>query len=253
MNQRQRQEWIAEKVKIKGSITSAEIAEEFGISKMTVGRDFKELEARGVIQLFHGGAMYKDSNILEYPISVKSDLFVNEKKRIGQRAAKEISDGSSVFLETGTTVLHVALELTQKIGCNYYTNSLLVMNHLSKVENLSLHSVPGKYRELSGGFLGMEAQNYMNHLSFDYCVIGAEAVDSNGRVSLHSEEDAFTKQAVMARSKKKILVFDRSKIDHDYLYGIGSIYDFDIVITDYLEIFDFLANDHESEGNILVV
>ncbi|MDU6524642.1 MAG: DeoR family transcriptional regulator, partial [Enterococcus sp.] len=47
MNQRQRQEWIAEKVKIKGSITSAEIAEEFGISKMTVGRDFKELEARG--------------------------------------------------------------------------------------------------------------------------------------------------------------------------------------------------------------
>lgn len=93
----------------------------------------------------------------------------------------------------------------------------------------------------------------MNHLSFDYCVIGAEAVDSNGRVSLHSEEDAFTKQAVMARSKKKILVFDRSKIDHDYLYGIGSIYDFDIVITDYLEIFDFLANDHESEGNILVV
>ncbi|MEG0372996.1 MAG: DeoR/GlpR transcriptional regulator, partial [Enterococcus sp.] len=84
--------------------------------------------------------MYKDTNILLYPISVKSDFFVNEKKRIGQRAAEEISDGSSVFLETGTTVLHVALELTQKIGCNYYTNSLLVMNHLSKVENLSLHS-----------------------------------------------------------------------------------------------------------------
>lgn len=253
MNQKQRQELIAEKVKIKGSITSVEIADEFGISKMTVGRDLKELEARGVVQLFHGGAMYKDSNILEYPISVKSDLFVNEKKRIGQMAAEQINNGSSVFLETGTTVLHVALELTKKTECNYYTNSLLVINHLSKVDDLSLHAIPGKYRELSSGFLGMETQSYIDHLSFDYCIIGAEAVNSEGRVSLHNEEDALTKRAVMQRSKHKILVFDRSKIDQDYLYGIGSINSFDTVVTDYLEIFDFLSNDKESVGNILVV
>lgn len=253
MNQRQRQEWIAEKVKIKGSITSAEIAEVFGISKMTVGRDLKELETRGVVQLFHGGAMYKDANILEYPISVKSDLFVNEKKRIGRKVAEEITDGSSVFLETGTTVLHVALELSPKIKCSYYTNSLLVLNYLSKIENVKLHAIPGKYRELSSGFLGMETQSHIEQLSFDYCVIGAEAIDSSGRVSLHNEEDAFTKRAVMARAKKKILVFDRSKIGNDYLYGIGSIDDFDIVVTDYLEIFDFLSNDRKSSGNILVV
>lgn len=253
MNQKQRQEWIAEKVKINGSITSVEIAEEFGISKMTVGRDLKELEARGVVQLFHGGAMYKDSNILEYPISVKSDLFVNEKKRIGRKAAEKIADGSSVFLETGTTVLHVALELSQKVDCTYYTNSLLVMNYLSKVDKIDLHAVPGKYRGLSSGFLGMEAQNHISQLSFDYCIIGAEAVDASGRVSLHDEEDAFTKRAVMAKAKKKILVFDRSKIDHDFLYGIGSVHDFDTVITDYAEIFEFLSLDRTDNENIIVV
>lgn len=253
MNQKQRQEWIAEKVKIKGSITSAEIAEELGISKMTVGRDFKELETRGVLQLFHGGAMYKDSNILEYPISVKSDLFVNEKKRIGRKAAEIIPDGSSVFLETGTTVLHVALELSQKIASTYYTNSLLVMNHLSKVEQINLHAVPGKYRELSSGFLGMEAKSHIDQLSFDYCIVGAEAIADSGRVSLHNEEDAFTKQAVMAQAKKRILVFDRSKIDHDFLYGIGRINDFDTVVTDYAEIFEFLSIDQATNENILIV
>ncbi|MFR6671255.1 MAG: DeoR/GlpR family DNA-binding transcription regulator [Enterococcus avium] len=253
MNQKQRRELIAEAIKIKGSISTQEISQEFGISKMTVGRDLKELESEGIIELYHGGAMYKGASMLEYPMSIKSDLFVEEKKRIGKVAASKIKDGSSIFLETGTTVMYTALELVDKRKCNYYTNSLSVMTHLSKVDDLNLHSAPGNYRKLSNGFLGMDTQEYLTNFYFDYCVIGTEGVDSNGRVSLHSEEDALTKKAVMSRSKVKILVFDRSKMNKNFLCSIGSIDNFDIVLTDFSDVQEFFSNRKELYSKVITV
>lgn len=251
MNQKQRQEYIAELLRLKGSLTTHELVSELNVSKMTIGRDLKELESAGVVELFHGGAMYKDVNVLEYPMLVKQDLFVREKQKIAKLAVKDVAEGSSIFLETGTTVLYVALELLHKKNCTFYTNSLSVANHFAKLEKLDFHIVPGKYRSMSDGFLGIETVDYLKDLFFDYSFVGLEGISQDGRMSVHTQEDAVTKQNVIEHARQAILVFDRSKVGKSLSYGMGNIDQAAKVVTDYSEIDSFFDQHLADRPEIL--
>lgn len=252
MNPKQRQEYIIDILKTRGSITTNELVEELQVSKMTIGRDLKELELLGTAELFHGGAMYKKANIVEYPILMKKDFYVREKKQIAKAAFNEVTEGSSIFLETGTTVFYTALELINKNNCSFYTNSLSVLNHFAKVDASAIHVVPGKYRALSDGFVGIETVDYLKNFYFDYCFIGTEGLSQEGKISVYSEEDALTKKNVLAHSKHKILLLDKSKIGKKLLYSVATIADFDTIITDYTEMEAFLENEKKFKKNIIV-
>ncbi|OCA83147.1 transcriptional regulator [Bacillus sp. FJAT-27225] len=232
MKQTKRQKLILEMIKVNGEVSSKELAEKFGISTMTISRDLNELAKRGEINLIYGGATYKEDSNVENPMSVKELVNINEKKSIGKYCNTIIAPGSSIFIETGTTTLAVAKEIFQKNNCTFFTNSLLVMNSLSKYNEINLHSVPGKYRELSKGFLGIQTSEYISNFNFDYCLIGAEGISVTSGVTLFDKDDAFTKRAVMKQSKCKILVTDSSKFGKRFLYKIGEVCDFDFIVTD---------------------
>lgn len=232
MNQKQRQDLIVEKIRMAGQVITKELAEELSVSIVTIGRDLRELEKQQIVELFHGGAVYKDANLLEYPMSLKEDVSVEEKKLIAKYCKNLVNNGDSVFVETGTTTLFVAKELVSMKYCDFFSNSLLVLNALSKIEGITLHTVPGKYRELSKGFLGIETANYIKKYHFDICFIGTEGIDVLGNATLPSEEDTLTKQAILARSKTKVLVADHTKFEKTFLSRIGNISEFDWVITD---------------------
>ena len=223
---------ILEMIKVNGEVRSKDLAETFGVSTMTISRDLKELAKDGEINLIHGGATYDEESIEERPMSVKELENINEKRIIGKYCNNLIPPGSSVFIETGTTTLAVAKEIFNKKNCIFYTNSLLVMNSLSKYDEIMLHAVPGKYRDLSKGFLGVETAEYVQNFNFDYCFIGTEGISTESGVTLIDQHDAYTKRAVMNQSKCTILVADSSKFGKNYLYKIGEVSDFDYIVTD---------------------
>ncbi len=232
LNQTKRQEFISNLLKVHGEISSKELADKLLVSMMTINRDLKELAAKEDIQLVHGGAIYRGADILENPISIKEEVSVQEKKAIAKFCRTLVKPGSSVFIETGTTTLAVAKEIFTIENCQFYTNSLLVMNALAKYEAIQLHSVPGKYRDLSKGFLGLETTEFIQNFNFDITFMGAEGIRLDSGVSLPNEEDAFTKKAILKQSKKTILVADHKKFGLSYLHKVGTVSDFDIIVTD---------------------
>ncbi|RDW16182.1 DeoR/GlpR family DNA-binding transcription regulator [Oceanobacillus chungangensis] len=234
MKQTKRQKLILEMIKVSGEVSSKELAEKFGVSTMTISRDLNELAKGGEIHLIYGGATYKEDSIVEKPMSIKELVNINEKKVIGKYCNNIITPGSSIFIETGTTTLAAAKEIFNIKNCTFYTNSLLVMNSLTNYDEINLHSVPGKYRDLSKGFLGIQASEYIQSFNFDYCLIGAEGISVTSGVTLLDNDDAFTKRAVMKQSKCKILVADSSKFggNFNFLYKIGDVSDFDYIVTD---------------------
>jgi len=219
-------------IRVNGDVSSKELAHAFNVSTMTISRDLNELAKGGEINLIHGGATENENSIVEKPMSIKELTKINEKKSIGKYCNTIITPGSSVFIETGTTTFAVAKEIFHKKDCTFFTNSLLILNSLSKYDEINLHTVPGKYRELSKGFIGIQTTEYVHQFNFDYCVIGAEGIGLQSGVSLMDEDDALTKIAVMKQAKCKILVADSSKFAEDYLYKIGCVSDFDYIITD---------------------
>lgn len=232
MNQTKRQELISDLLKVNGEISSKELADKLMVSMMTINRDLKELAANEDIQLVHGGAIYRGADTLENPISIKEEVSVQEKKAIAKFCRTLVKPGSSVFIETGTTTLAVAKEIFTIENCQFYTNSLLVMNALAKYEAIQLHSVPGKYRDLSKGFLGLATAEFVQNFNFDITFMGTEGIRLDSGVSLPNEEDAFTKRAILKQSKKTVLVADHKKFGLSYLHNVAKVSDFDMIVTD---------------------
>lgn len=232
MNQKMRQKMILNKIKIEKTVYSSELIDQLNVSAMTVRRDLQALEAQGYVELTHGGAIWKGDDGLELPMSFKEDKFVEQKKAIGRYCASLVPNGSVVFIETGTTTQAIVNELTQKQGLTVHTNSLMAANTLSQFDNIELFMAPGRYRELSKGFVGPLTSSYMANFSYDFVFTGTEGIDLDFGVCTHDLDDALTKQSVIANAKNAILVADHNKFNMRFVCKICELSDITTFVTD---------------------
>lgn len=232
LNQTKRQVFILDKIKVNGEVNSKNLAEELNVSLMTINRDLKALSESGDVELVYGGAVYKKSDLSEYPMTIKREVNAHGKKLIGEYCKQLVKPYSSIFIETGTTTLAVAHEIFRAENCTFYSNSLMVLTTLSKYEDISLFSVPGEYRELSQGFLGVQTIDYIKDFQFDLVFVGTEGVTLEKGATLPDEIDAYTKKAIIKQAKQVILVADKTKFGISHLYKMSDVIDFDYIITD---------------------
>lgn len=239
MNQTKRHVFILEKITVNGEVSSKDLAEELNVSLMTINRDLKALAEDGEVELVYGGAVYKKTDLSEYPMTIKRDVNAYGKKLIGEYCKRLVKPYSSIFIETGTTTLAVAHEIFRAENCTFYSNSLMVLSTLSKYKEISLFSVPGEYRDLSQGFLGVQTIEYVKDFQFDLVFVGTEGITPEQGITLPGEIDAYTKKAIIQQAKQVVLVADKTKFGISHLYKAGDIKDFDYIITD-------LPKDHKS-------
>jgi DeoR/GlpR family transcriptional regulator of sugar metabolism len=84
------------------------LAEEFGVSEMTVRRDLHALARDGKLERVRGGAVNVES---ERPFSEIAVERLEAKDRIGRAAAALVEDGETVMIDIGTTTLQAARHL----------------------------------------------------------------------------------------------------------------------------------------------
>ena len=73
-----------------GSAQVDELAGHFGVSRMTVHRDLKLLEERGIVRRVHGGVTVHSSNLADSTILYRSRLADAEKDALARAAARPI-------------------------------------------------------------------------------------------------------------------------------------------------------------------
>ena len=105
----ERQERIVGVVEKLGSISVHGIAEQLGVSEMTVRRDLEELSRKDQLIRVHGGArsLSADERCMlrrEFTHSEKRSINADEKRAIAHIAASVIEERETVYLGTGTTV-----------------------------------------------------------------------------------------------------------------------------------------------------
>src|SRR5438552_6506855 len=98
--------------KKRGSITVAELAEEFAVSSDTIRRDLDYLAGRGLLTRTHGGAVAVDGFLeRDAPYTQRLHARAAEKARIGRAAATMISDGETLIVNGGSTTRAFAAAL----------------------------------------------------------------------------------------------------------------------------------------------
>ena len=103
-----------------GVVDINNLAAKFGVSKETVRRDLRDLEANSIIQRTHGGAVLaKQHNNTqkshEYLIAVRGIQQFNEKNEICRKAASFIQDGDIIFVDNSSTTMYLSKYVSKDI------------------------------------------------------------------------------------------------------------------------------------------
>ena len=216
MKQTQRHNGIIELVKQQGYVSTEELVEHFSVSPQTIRRDLNELAEQNLILRHHGGAALPSSSV-NTPWHDRKATQTEEKERIARKVAEQIPNGSTLFIDIGTTPEAVAHALLNHSNLRIVTNNLNVANTLMVKEDFRIILAGGELRSRDGGIIG-EAT--------------LDGIDSDGSLLEFDYHEVRTKRAIIENSRHVMLVVDHSKFGRNAMVNMGSISMVDAVYTD---------------------
>lgn len=210
-----------------------EIASSFAVTTQTARRDLMELEDEGLVRRLHGGAMLAAPPINSPTYRRRRIENAEGKRRIGSRVADLIADGSSAFLDTGTTCESVAQALTVRRNLRIVTYGLRAATALSEVESFSV-AVPGGFvRHGDAGVFRHDVVEFISAFKFDTAIISVSGIDEQGDMGDDDHGEVQAVRAAMRQSRRVILAVDGSKFGKRALVRLGSVAeDVDSIVTD---------------------
>jgi DeoR/GlpR family transcriptional regulator of sugar metabolism len=249
----ERQAQIRSYVEQMQRVRVEDICETFAVSMATARRDLDMLAKHGKIRRVHGGAIATRSAPPEPPIILRSSEQADAKRRIGQAAAVMVSDGDTVFLGSGTTVLEVAHHLHDHLDITVITNSLLVVNALASDPNIQLVCLGGLLRQSEMSFIGHLTEQALGELRADKVFIGIRAIDTKIGLTNDYLPETQTDRAIINIGRQVIVVADQSKCARVSTTFVAPISAIHTLITDNRAAPEFVAEMTSLGVNIITV
>ncbi|WP_460783113.1 DeoR/GlpR family DNA-binding transcription regulator [Microbacterium tumbae] len=226
-----RQRAISQAVMDEGAIRIDDLAERFGISKMTVHRDLDDLQEQGLLRKARGMATVLSTSLVESSDVYRAGLQSAEKEALARAVLQHIDPGEAIFLDDSTTVMHLAHLLGARTPLTVITNVLTLMNVLHSVRGISLISLGGSYYNWCSAFMGRMTIETIAGLRADTFIMSTSAVTDD--ICYHQSVDTVdTKRAMFEASARRILLVDHTKFGRRALHRLAALDEFDLVIVD---------------------
>lgn len=232
MTQEERRKEIIRLLQTQVSLETNKLASAFGISPVTVRRDFEYFEKQGFLTCTYGGAIVNHS----LPKFTEKDLtpngIIQEKRLIAKKAAELVHSGDTIILDAGSTVKELAIELLEKTDITVFTNSILSLNVLAqKDKSISLFTIPGQFRKNSMAFMGAMSASFLETVHVDYAFLGMTNVSYDNGYTIRDPEEVYIKRMMHKAAKKTVVLADHSKLGSSSLFTALSLSDVDLLIT----------------------
>jgi len=219
------------RARAQGKVSATQLSAQLGVTVQTIRRDIRQLCDAGLLERTHGGAVLP-SGTRNIAYDDRRALNRDAKQRIAARAAMLIPDNASLFLNIGTTTEALARALRQHRNLKVVTNNLNVATTLMDVPNCEVVVAGGQLRPSDGGLVGDLAEIAIARFKVDIAVIGTSAIDSDGDLLDFDAEEVRVSQAIIAASRKTMVIADKAKFSRKAPVRIGSLADVDHFVTD---------------------
>lgn len=220
----------------QGAVQVSVIAQELGVSDMTVRRDLMDLEAAGKLTRTFGGALDSGAG-RQTPVDRDEPHFEARMQR--QREAKEAIAAAAagfakgyrtIALDVGTTTHLLARRLGGQPEAKLFTNSLRIAGELA-AEVPEVYVPGGRVRAGELAIGGSAAVAQFQSLWFDIAFIGVSGITPSG-IFDYSFDDVELKRVYLRRSGLAVVLCDASKFARMSLVHISPLKDFHVLVTD---------------------
>ena len=225
---------IAQFVRARGTARIDELADQFGVSTMTIHRDLDHLHQKGMLRKVRSGAEAPPSEVSERNIDLRRMLNLAEKQAVataGLAWAADRVDLAAVALDDSTTALHVLPLLRPYLPLTVVTNFLPAITELSTDPRVRLNAIGGDYVPEFSSFVGPQATRALGDMHYDVVFMSVPAV-SRGMCFHPSSAAAELKRAMMAGAEIRVLLIDHTKFARRAMHRICDLADFDVVVVD---------------------
>lgn len=211
----QRMDRILEELSRRESVSVAYLSQVIGVSEATVRRDLTELAQRGKLNKVHGGALpLKEPEEFrgeEPNMELKRQWHTPEKRRIAQYAAGLIQNDDVVFLDAGSTVMHMA-EFIRAPRATFVTNSVECLQRLPRL-GLRTYVLGGVLKPGTLAIIGGKAMEDLKKYNFTMAFLGTNGISLTQGFTTPDPEEAMVKALAAARSQQTWVLADSSKFD----------------------------------------
>lgn len=222
-----RQERLLRSVEVEGVCSIGALAERLGVSEETIRRDVRDLETQGKLQKLHGAVRLRDRNS-ETPFGERAGELHAVKVAIAKAAAELIPDNCSVFIDTGTTSLHVARALRGHRQLSVVTNAHDAAHELCSINGNRVYMAGGEIDHDRRAVFGVDTIAFLGQFVPDVAILSAAALDLKLGLMEFQVSAAMIKRHVATLARSVMLVADSTKF---HRAGLVQSCPFDVVTT----------------------
>jgi DeoR family transcriptional regulator of aga operon len=194
-----------------GRVLVADLARRFDTSQVTIRKDLEILHGNGLAQRTHGGALPAHDGALEDPtLREKEKLHRKEKLHIAAAAARLVSEGQVIILDSGTTTTAIARALRDFRNLTIVTNAVNIAAELAGTP-VEVILTGGTLRKNSFSLVGPIAEETLRHLTADILFLGVDGFDVHYGLSTPNLLEANVNRVMVEAAKRTIAVCDASK------------------------------------------
>lgn len=207
-----RRQAILEQLNREGQVFVTALSEKLGITPVTIRNDLDTLALEGRLERIQGGAIRK---LARADTANATGGFVplqSEKHAIAEAVLDYISNGDTLFINSGMTTLAVAEMLSRRKKLNIVTNSLAVANYLSRQPDTRLILLGGELNANYGFTYGGDALQQLNRYQSEWSILSVDGVHPEGGITTYHADEALIDSTMIARAQRTIFVADHRKI-----------------------------------------
>lgn len=227
----ERQNDILSRIGTRGAQQIDRLARDYGLTTQSIRRDINVLCALGLARRLHGGV---DLPVLPQNTSInaRAELHSAAKRSIAARIARDIPDGSTVFMGIGTTVRFTAEALRLHTGLTIVTNNVDVALILGDVKGIEMHLAGGIWRPNDRDLVGPETIRYFEKFHATHAVVGAGGLHPTSGALDFSYGEAQITNAILQNARTRYLAADSSKWLGTAAVRVAPFSEFTYFVTD---------------------
>lgn len=202
----ERQQRILDILSREFTARSSSLSEMFGVSEMTIRRDFDALEQRGLVERTHGGAVFKQERVagtFQYKSSIKENL--QEKQQIAQKAAAMIEPHDVVYLGEGTTCALMIRYIEPGLPCTVFTNNLGVAAEANG-STAEIVFLGGRYDPVTHALAGPLTMEMIRQVNATKVFLGADALSINAGITTPNFDIAVIERNMIKHTRGQVIV-----------------------------------------------
>ena len=250
----ERRRQILKLLRSGSSIDTAELSDCLGVSEMTVRRDLSELESQNMILRSYGGATLARRIYLEFQFDQRRQGSLAAKQAIGRYAAALVEPDETIFINSGTTTLELARELTRRaIPVTVATQSLAIGSELWGQDQIKVLMLGGQLSEGSPDLTGPVCEHSLEMLHATKAFLGCDGLQPDRGFFAELAEAARVSATMVRHADWACVVADGAKIGQHATVRYATVGDIDLLVTDESVADDALAELRRAHLNIEVV